>query len=64
MHPEHESRLEQSDEQKQLQKNASDVLQQFEQQMRIEKNKEKELDGMYPYVFLSRSLFCVSKNGC
>ncbi|CAF1183008.1 unnamed protein product [Adineta ricciae] len=48
VHPEYESRLEQFDEQKQLKENVSNVLQQFQQQMRVEKNKEKEVDDMYP----------------
>ena len=62
VHPEHESRLEQFDEEKQLKENVSNVLQQFQQQMRVEKNKEKELDDMYPYVFLSKFSFRLSKN--
>ncbi|UJR24799.1 hypothetical protein I4U23_006174 [Adineta vaga] len=41
--------MEESEEQQQqLKQNASHLLEQFQQQMKIEKNKEKELDAMYP----------------
>ena len=45
-----ESRAEQSEQREQLRHDALNMLRQFQDQMRIEKEKEQELDAMFQYV--------------
>ena len=42
-----ESRAEQSEQREQLRREALNMLRQFQDQMRIEKEKEQELDAMF-----------------
>lgn len=50
-----EDRLEQSEQREQLRRDALHMLKEFQEQMRIEKEKEQELDAMFQSVEL-RSL--------
>jgi len=51
-HADEESRIEQSEQREQLRRDALHMLKQFQQQMKLEKEKEQELDAMFQYVFL------------
>ncbi len=46
-HADKESRLEQSEQREQLRREALNMLKEFQQQMKLEKEKEQELDAMY-----------------
>ncbi|CAF1279504.1 unnamed protein product [Adineta steineri] len=46
-HADEESRIEQSEQREQLRRDALHMLQQFQQQMKLEKEKEQELDSMF-----------------
>ncbi|CAF4668691.1 unnamed protein product [Rotaria sp. Silwood1] len=47
-HVDKETCLEQSEQRESLRRNAFKMLKQFQQQMKLEKDKEQELDGMFP----------------
>jgi hypothetical protein len=50
-HADEETRIEQSEQREQLRRDALHMLKQFQQQMRLEKEKEQELDAMFQLVF-------------
>lgn len=46
-HADAEDRIEQSEQREQLRRDALHMLKQFQQQMKLEKEKEQELDAMF-----------------
>ncbi len=49
--------MEQSEQREELKRNALNILKQFQQQIKLEKEKENEIDDIYQWVFPNKEIF-------